>query len=380
MKIIFLEAVQNYGGARISTVELAERLSNKHEVFIIDFYGSCKPFIDAVIEKKIDYKIVDKRSEPYILHSNNNILSKIFNLVFYFFHWIKLNNEIKKIVKSQNPDFIVVNNAKTLSTLAFYKNKKFITLYFARGWFLNKTISKFNKLLYKKLVNRFICVSEATRHAIYSGGMAKLDQLSVVHNAINENLLPKETANLTYNTFKILHAGGFLPEKGQHVSIEIAKILKERGNNFTMILAGIIYKGEKSDKYFNNILNKIKEYDLEKEVIIVNNKSNVIPYFRACDAVIHPSSTEGLPRIVMEAMVLKKPVIANAVGGVIDYILNGYTGYIAEFNNPLDYVNHLEKLMNDKIQYQFITNNAYSLVTNTFTEEAQIKQFEKIFS
>ena len=50
-KIVFLEAVQDYGGARISAVELAERLSKKHKVTIIDFYGSCTPFLDNVTKR-----------------------------------------------------------------------------------------------------------------------------------------------------------------------------------------------------------------------------------------------------------------------------------------------------------------------------------------
>jgi len=87
-KIVFLEAVQDYGGARISALELAERLSKKHKVTIIDFYGSCKPFLENVRKRGIDLRIIDKRDNPYIINTSPILLIKIMNFVLFAPHLI----------------------------------------------------------------------------------------------------------------------------------------------------------------------------------------------------------------------------------------------------------------------------------------------------
>lgn len=380
-KIIFLEAVQDYGGARISAVELAERLSKQHKVTIIDFYGSCKPFLENVTKRGIDLRIIDKRDTPYIINTSTVLLIKIVNFILFVPHLIKIRKKVQNIIKEIQPDYIVLNNSKVLSSLVFFSNKKFKVLFFARGWFIISQITKLDKLLYKHLVDKFVCVSNATKQALFCGGLTSLDNLYVVHNAISEFSLSKEKAFIEKeaNTKIILHAGGFLKDKGQLVSLEMAKILKRKGVDFKLVLAGLVYKGGESEVFYNKVVDLVRLYNLDDVVEIIKNKSNVITYFNACDILIHPSETEGLPRVIMEAMILKKPVVANAVGGVSDYILNGFTGFLPHHNSAKEYAEYVEKLITNEELYDFIAINGYNLVKTSFTEENQLNSLDKVF-
>ena len=380
MKIVFLEAVQNYGGARIATVELAQRLVPDHTVYMVDLYGSCKPFIDACTTKDFELKVIDKRQEPFIIRSTPNRLIVLFNLIKFIPHIFIINGKLNKLINEINADYVVVNSSKALSFLIRKKFRAKI-IFYAHGWFLRRQLSRIDRYLLRKFVDKYVCVSEATRHALYCGGIASLKDLFVVHNAIDENELRQDMADIANSEgcFKILHSGGFLPAKGQHVSIEIAKKLKQEGFNFKLIFTGIIYKGYVSQKYYEQIEQLIRLYELEKHVQVVVGKSNVIDYFRACDVLIQPSDTEGLPLTIMEAMILRKPVIANAIGGVTDYILNGYTGYISRYNCVEDYASFIRRLAADRTLYDYIASNAYSLVKNTFTVESQIESMNRVF-
>ncbi|PIF31393.1 glycosyltransferase involved in cell wall biosynthesis [Flavobacterium sp. 9] len=380
-KIIFLEAVQDYGGARISAVELAERLSKQHKVTIIDFYGSCKPFLENVTKRGIDLRIIDKRDTPYIINTSTVLFIKIVNFILFVPHLIRIRKKVQCIIKEIQPDYIVLNNSKVLSSLVFFSNKKFKVLFFARGWFILSQITKLDKFLYKHLVDRFVCVSNATKQALFCGGLTSLDNLYVVHNAISEFSLSKEKAFIEKeaNTKIILHAGGFLKDKGQLVSLEMAKILKRKGIDFKLVLAGLVYKGGESEVFYNKVVDLVRLYKLDDVVEIVKNKSNVITYFNACDILIHPSETEGLPRVIMEAMILKKPVVANAVGGVSDYILNGFTGFLPHHNSAKEYAEYVEKLITNEELYDFIAINGYNLVKTSFTEENQLNSLDKVF-
>ncbi|KMQ68962.1 hypothetical protein ACM39_06690 [Chryseobacterium sp. FH2] len=386
MKILFVEAVQNYGGARKSTVELAGRLQEKdHGVKIIDFWGTCEPFVKAMEERGVSYAILDKRQTPVILTSSNK-LKKFLNYVKYVQLLLSYRKKVKLLINDFQPDLIIVNNTKTLSILS--KSRNYKIAFFARGWFLPKTVTRVNTFLIKKLTDIYIGVSQSTRQAIFAGGFAPLEDIYTVPNAIDYAKLLNDFKNKentvnwgaeqTDRPFVIMHCGGFLPTKGQNITIEIAKKLKHENVNFKILLVGIIYKGGASQKYYDKIINQIKAEQLEEYFEIILNKSDVLEYFEKMDVLLHPSATEGLPRVVMEAMAFGKPVIGNAVGGMTDYILHGFTGYLTNFNAVEDYIRYCDVLQKDKELYGFISKNASELIKNSYTADNQIEQLLKI--
>ena len=269
---------------------------------------------------------------------------------------------------------MIINNSKVLSFL-YKKPKNVEVVFFARGWFVNQQITRIDRFLYKKLVDRFIAVSEATRHALFCSGISSLENIDVVHNAIQ---VTQRVPRSISGTVKILAAGGFLPAKGHRVILGIAKMLKERGVNFEITIAGIVYKGEASKKFYEEICKTIKEEGLDDNVRIVVDSNDVNALFKWCDIFCHASDTEGLPRVVMEAMSYGKPVVANAVGGVSDYILHGYTGFITRHNNVEDYVDYIQLLLNDPDVYERISQRAWDLVNETYTPSLQIEKLNKV--
>lgn len=386
MKITFLEAVQNFGGARKSTLELAARLQNQgNQVQIIDFWGSCKPFLEEAQKLEIEIKVIDKRDAPIVLGSSNK-LKTLKNYVSYFFTWLSYRKKVVQLIEESNSELIVVNNMKTLSLLK--RSKKYQIAYFARGWFLPKTVPTINKIIIKKLVDVYIGVSQATRQALFAGGFAKLKKIYVVPNAIDfkktQEYLNSKSAISTWGLqdekrpLILMHCGGFLESKGQHITIEIAKILREKNIDFKIKLVGIIYKGQASQNYYNKITNDIEINDLKEYFEIILNQPNVLKYFAECDILIHPSSTEGLPRVAMEAMCLGKPVIGNAVGGMTDFILNGHSGFLTNYNNLDDYIKYILLLYSDKSLYDSISLNSKRIIESGYTERNQYESFMKI--
>lgn len=377
--IAFLEAVQTFGGARKSTVELASRLIQRGiKVCVVDLNGCCQPFVDACNAAEVPLTILDKKDSPTII-STRNKLKKLLNQIHFFIYALRMGTRLRKFIEENNVNYVVVNNSKVLMLL-LNKPLHIKVILFARGWFINSQIHKIDRLLYKKLIDKYVCVSEATRQAIYASGLTGLSNLYVVHNAIkttNTNIEKWESCH-SGREIRILISGGFLPSKGLHIGLDIAKELKKTGHSFKITITGIIYKGLASTKYYNNICQRIKEEELADVINIVVNKNDVKEYFKWCDILLHPSDTEGLPRVVMEAMAFKKPVIANAVGGVTDYVLDGFTGFLPRYNHVADYVKDILLLVKDKTLYDKITDNAYELINTTFTEQHQVDKFLQV--
>jgi len=382
MKIIFIEEAANLGGARIATIDLVANLNRVSGISakILDISGTCKPFLDYCEEKGVACEIVSKLdnaliiSSPSLFHRGGNMLRLAGRIV-------KVRNKLRAILERELPDYIVLNGYRRLLYLWGIKSKAEICFY-AHGWYIPQQISLFQKYLLRTIPTKFLCVSEATKHAVYANGFLSLNSIHVVHNGIDISALRKDVALIPESTdcFKILHSGGFTAGKSQLISVEIARALKQRGFKFKLIFTGIIYTHKESRRYYESVVCKVSEYGLENDVLFVVGKSNVIDYFRASDVLIHPSETEGLPLVVMEAMALHKPVIANSVGGVTDYILDGYTGFLPSHESIMEYANTIMKLAYDRELYDYIASNAYELVSKHFTIDTQINALLNVFN
>lgn len=381
MKIIFLEAVQSHGGARKSTIELAKRLGSQgHHTVIVDFWGNCKEFVDEAETAGVPVKILAKRDKPIAIFTSKNVFTVFKNLISFILDWFSLRKEFSKFSKNFNADIVIVNNIKTNSILK--KGSPYKIVYFARGWFAYNSLSVIKKILFKYNSDYFIGVSQSTRQAIYTGGLAPLEKIFVVPNAIDLDKVdeyrkrrkePDSSPILT-----ILHCGGFLSSKGQGLSIELARRLVDKGIPFKMILMGAVYDSSASIKFLYKIKKDITMFNLSEQIEIIENHKNPYEVFKDADILIHPSDTEGLPRVVMEALAFGMPVIANPVGGVLDFVLNNYTGFVANHNDIDDYYEAIVKLYEETSTREKISSNGRELIQRNYSPEMQVYSFENV--
>ena len=85
----------------------------------------------------------------------------------------------------------------------------------------------------------------------------------------------------------------------------------------------------------------IQAYELEgwiEEGLIkyMGVSDNVEQVIAKCDCVVLPSYREGMPRAILEAFAMKKPVIVSDVPGCIDIVENAVNGLICEVKSSID--------------------------------------------
>jgi glycosyltransferase involved in cell wall biosynthesis len=77
---------------------------------------------------------------------------------------------------------------------------------------------------------------------------------------------------------------------------------------------------------------------------------------------------------------LKTLVIANAVGGVTDYVLDGFTGFIADFNNIDHYVELIQDVLNYPERKNQILENAFALIQECYSPDSQVKEMKRVLN
>ena len=87
------------------------------------------------------------------------------------------------------------------------------------------------------------------------------------------------------------------------------------------------------------------------------------------------SGMEGLGQTIIEASLMKKPIIATNVGGIPELIEDGKTGFLVEKGNYIDWIKKLSILFNDSKRAEKMSEESNSFIKENFVWEKITKRF-----
>lgn len=254
---------------------------------------------------------------------------------------------------------------------------------FLRGW----TGEDWKVKVYD-LVDRFwirfadliVCVSEAKKRELLELKVP-LEKIEVVYNAFDlRSLWPGSSSNID------IRREYHLPAQSKIVA-SFGRLSPEKGQKY-LILAADAALGKRKDIYFlifgegrekENLQMLAQRLGLEKNVILAGFVKNPLDYIRQIDLLVNPSLTEGLPNVILEALALKKPIIATSVGGVPEIILDNQTGFLVPSQNPQPLADQiLFALENPNLTAQ-AAERGYQLLQTKFSLQAQTEKLQKIY-
>jgi len=154
-------------------------------------------------------------------------------------------------------------------------------------------------------------------------------------------------------------------EKGIFEFIEAARILKERGLPARFLAAG----SSQTEKYSAvSPESKLKEYGLEQDVMLLGHRDDVPDLVSLMDVLVLPSYAEGIPRIVMEAAALGKPVVATAVRGTVEVVDDGQTGLLVPVRDAPALAEAIHSLLRDPQRAAAMGRRAHQKAVKEFDE------------
>ncbi len=84
--------------------------------------------------------------------------------------------------------------------------------------------------------------------------------------------------------------------------------------------------------------------ELEQRVHFVGHQKKPLAWIDMLDVFVLPSKFEGMPNVVLEAMALKKAVVATRIPGLDEVVVDGETGFLVEPKKPFEIAKVLLKL------------------------------------
>jgi len=404
MKVLaFVEYLPPRLGSDRRIFEIMKRLTGRHEVHFVVF----PPFRELRDKSFLDERDsrthsgneeVIVRCEGIVGHSvpvssRVSLLWQHSLIVAYLVTAISVFMKSFRISKKIDPDVIVLNYPSPYTGL----------LGFLEGRILRKrVVVDFNDLIAQYIgallnldqnsltakllaqVQRFIVRNSdktiaPTRfikdYAVSSG--VPENKVSIIPNGVDTKMFDLNGSNsakirrdLRLNNEKIcVYSGRLDGWAGINITLRLCDIARSKKLNVRFLLVG---SGESKNIQEENILylgemppEKIPSVLAVADVVLIPFPNNEVS---------HAAS----PLKLFEGMSMHKPIVASRVSGIQDVILDGENGFLADPDNPDEWIQKLEAILNSETLAARIGENARRTVEERFDWDLLAKQYEEV--
>lgn len=188
----------------------------------------------------------------------------------------------------------------------------------------------------------------------------------------NEKMDIKKEFGINPEMFVVGNVANLRPVKGQIYLLKaIPKVIKVIPN-IKIIIVG---EGE-SRKELENVAS---ELNISEHVIFLGQRQDIASILNIVDVFVISSLSEEISLAILEAMAMKKAVIATRVGGNPEIISNGATGLLVPPKDENILSEAIIRLLKDKKFALELGERAYQLVKERFCLEVMIKNVENLY-
>jgi len=277
---------------------------------------------------------------------------------------------IKKIFDEIKPDVIHAHDNQA-SYLALLAGRGIPIISHIHNYYRYFETKDINYMINRILRNRF-------RYNIYCSDTLKTkivkqlphldnDKAIVLNNPIHiEHIIKASSIEKKWSKSDDKKIVGFIGRLVQQKGlIPFINLLSQYKNELIKNNIMIIIVGEGPDE--EKIINVVDNNQLNDIVKMIPYEKNPYPLIKSLNLMILPSLWEGLPITILEAAVLKTPVLAMDVGGVSQFIHDKQTGYLCEKDNHKKFVEKMICLIGQS--HDEVVNRAFNSVKQEYNIE-----------
>ena len=329
MKILFLDQSGKPGGAELCLIDIAKPYRQSSLVGLFAD-GSFKTLLEEnqIPVNVLTRKAIQVRKESSLAQGLSS-LGQLLPLI------------ATVVQTARTYDLIYANTQKALvvgALASFFSRRPLV--YHLHDILSPEHFSSTNRRIAVTLANKFaslvIANSQASQAAFVTAG-GRPEIVKIVYNGFDPTKYEVKESEVNSIRQKLELDGKFIvghfsrlaPWKGQHILIEaLAKSQKQ----VTAILVGDALFGEQD--YVKRLHQQVSDLGLENRVKFLGFRDDIPQLMAACDLVSHTStSAEPFGRVIVEAMLCGRPIVAAKAGGAIELIDHDINGFLTEPGN-----------------------------------------------
>ena len=401
-RVLFINHSVRYGGPGRSLFYILKYI-NKAKIDPYVLVPKEDIFTDLVKKEGLGDKIIVEEKFPENLQSprlnwirftagntSQSSLSKLRKIVSVTLNVIDLFVFIVTapfLIGKRKIDIIYCNGtqAKIVGTLIGFLNRRPV-IWHVRNIQQTKPLGiTINLLASLSVVKRIICVSRPTAEQFRFGR----DKVTIIHNGIDtEDFDPDKIKGLLRLEFDIPKGavivgstGRIVPRKGYEYLIRAALSMISRLDDEVSKVRFVVVGDTPyffQDNHLQVLKGMVSELGLEEFFIFTGYKKDVGPYLKDFDIFVIPSNyPDPFPRVVIEAMSFALPVVGFKVGGIVEAVENGVTGFLNEPGNTEQLGEGILKLIQDKSLRVSMGVGGRERVRRLFSAKERTKDIEE---
>lgn len=236
----------------------------------------------------------------------------------------------------------------------------------------------FQQKLVSATVDRYIAVSEEVARGLWSAGGAPRAKVQIIQNGIP--LGPFNQANQAADPAlkSMLRGNRDLP-----VVLCLARLHSQKGLSFLLEAAvsvpdaRFVIAGDGPER--NSLAAQSEALGLRDRVIFLGHRTDVPDLLAVCDLFVLPSLYEGLPVSILEAMAAGKPVIATAIGGTDEAVLDGETGLLVPPGDSDALAKAIQRLLADTSLANDMARAGRERAYGKFSAEQMVRRTVQVY-
>ena len=201
----------------------------------------------------------------------------------------------------------------------------------------------------------------------------------VVYNGVADVSigLPERDATVSNKVVKVLFVGRLVEQKNVPLLLRAMHLLFRKHDASDMPLR-LLLVGDGPLR--SSLEQQVVSLGLNCCVEFLGESSDTPALMRASDFVVSPSFREGLSNVILEAMMMGRPVIASAVGGSVELVEIGETGILFESNNEIELAEAMQTLVDDQHLREKLGAAGRQRALERYTVQAMVSAMENHYT
>ena len=370
--ILILDQSGALGGAELSLLEICKRIRRSCEVVLF----ADGPFRKSLVDAGVTVNLSQQNAFENMRKQGGRALS----LGAVTGTW-RLAWKVIRLARSRRVIYANTQKAMVIGAIAGFIARRPVV------WHLRDivTTEHFDKsrlavirILSKRMITHVIANSKASAEALQTLADLPPSQMSVIYNGIDAGpfdaaaAIPTSALRARYGLPADAYLIGTFSRlahwKGQHVLLEALAAIPDAH----AVLVGAALFGESA--YEAELKAKVQALGLSERVHFLGFQSDVAGLMHAMDIVVHTSiAPEPFGRVIVEAMLAHRPMIAAAGGGALEIITDGVDGVLVTPGDARELATAVHRLRNDPEEREAIVLRAYSRARGSFDPDAYCK-------
>ena len=231
-------------------------------------------------------------------------------------------------------------------------------------------LEKFNKRRAKKKLKLYRYLYDNENIITVSQAMIKdFDKLSIkyrsaktIYNPFNFGLIRKKGEESIDLNFDYIISASAFNNKQKRYDVLLDAFKQIQHDIKLIILANSQPK----------LIEMIKERGLEDKVVILGFQQNPYKYIKHARLLVLASDREGLPRVIVESLILNTPVVStNCPTGPAEVLVDELSRWLVPMENPKQLAEKIDEALDSNIQIK-------DLVIEKFSEYSIYKELEQL--